>query len=243
MANRDLPITRKRSIFISGTVISVVGFICLLLREQMLPYSQSIFTEKMLDPVGFIIVLSGQYLRIYARGYKSEKNIHKDNLITSGPYALVRNPMYLGSFLIGFGMSILLLRLWVIPIYITLFSLWYWHQIHDEQQRLKEKFGQQYIDYCRQTPCFFPSLYTLITLRFVDYIPLRLIWIKKELDTILTWSAILILVEGYEDIICFSLRMFSVELFFFLLITSFFVALIYFLNKKLDTGSFTRYES
>ena len=241
MGNRDLPITRKRGIFINATIISVVTFICLLIQKYMLPYSQSIFREEMLDSVGFIIVLSGQYLRICARGHKSKKNIYKDNLITSGPYALVRNPMYLGSFFIGFGMSILLFRLWVMPVYITMFSLWYWHQIYDEQKRLKEKFDQQYIDYCKQTPCFFPSVYTLITLRFVNYIPFRSNWVKKELDTILTWSAILILVEGYEDIICFSLRMFSVELFFFLLITSFFIALIYFLNKKLNTVSFKRY--
>jgi len=156
MGNRDLPITRRRDIFINGIVISVVGFICLLLHKYMLPYAQSLFSEEILDSVGFIIVLSGQYLRISARGYKSKKHIHKDTLITSGPYALVRNPMYLGSFLIGLGMVILLFRLWVIPVYTTMFSLWYGHQIYDEQQRLKEKFGQEYIDYCKQTPCFFP---------------------------------------------------------------------------------------
>jgi len=52
--------------------------------------------------IGGVIGLAGLLLRMWASGYL-RKN---DQLATAGPYAHTRNPLYLGSFLIGLGFTV-----------------------------------------------------------------------------------------------------------------------------------------
>src|ERR1022692_3681145 len=52
--------------------------------------------------IGYIIV--GLLIRLWSNGYA----IKNDKLTTSGPYAFVRNPLYLGTFLIAIGFVIVL---------------------------------------------------------------------------------------------------------------------------------------
>ena len=195
---------KKRSIFLNGVIIAAAGFLCLYLYRYLAQQRQNVLVEQILDPLGLTIILFGQYLRISARGYKLEKHLEKAVLITDGPYALSRNPMYLASFLIGLGLTILLLKWWTLPTYIVFFLVWYWPQIHNEQERLKKKFGQEYTCYCKTTPCFFPRLKTLISFKARKYIPLKMIWIKKEWNTILVWSVVAFVAEGYQDINFYS---------------------------------------
>lgn len=213
---------KKRSIFLNGVIIAAAGFLCLYLYRYLAQQRQNVLVEQILDPLGLTIILFGQYLRISARGYKFEKHFEKAVLITDGPYALSRNPMYLASFLIGLGLTILLLKWWTLPTYIVFFLVWYWPQIHNEQERLKKKFGQEYTCYCKTTPCFFPRLKTLISFKARKYIPLKMIWIKKEWNTILVWSVVAFVAEGYQDINFYSFGDFVREFILLLLIIFYF---------------------
>ena len=215
---------KKRSIFFNGVIIATTGFLCLYLYKYLAPQHRNVLTEQILDALGLTVILFGQYLRISARGYKFEKHFEKAVLITDGPYALTRNPMYLASFLIGFGLMILLLKWWILPIYIVFFLAWYWSQIHNEQELLKKKFGQEYAYYCKTTPCFFPRLKTLISFNARKYIPLKITWIKKEWNTILVWSVVAFVAEGYQDINFYSFGDFVREFILLLLIIFFFTA-------------------
>jgi len=143
-----------RSIFVNGIIAVIASFLCILLYQHMHPANESATTELVLDSIGLTFVLFGLYIRISARGYKSEKHLECTCLLKEGPYAFVRNPMYLASFLIGLGAVILLLDYWMIPVYMAFFALWYWPQIHNEEKWLIKKFGQEYSDYCKTTPCF-----------------------------------------------------------------------------------------
>ena len=215
---------KERSILVNGFIVAIVGLVCVYSYKYLHPERQSALTDHILDSLGLTIILFGQYIRISARGYKSVRHFDTSVLITDGPYAFVRHPMYLASSLIGLGLVILLLKLWLVPVYLLLFFLWYWPQIHNEEQWLVGKFGQEYIDYCKTTPCFFPRLRTLFGFKAKKYIPLKLAWIKKEWNTILVWSLVVVLVEGYEDISAYTFPIFIRELFFLLLIVVYFTA-------------------
>lgn len=76
----------------------------------------------------------------------------------TGMYSIVRNPLYLGNFLMVFGVAIFL-RVWWIPlIYMLLFALYYERIIFAEEMFLRRKFGQDYLDWASKTPAFLPRI-------------------------------------------------------------------------------------
>lgn len=104
--------------------------------------------------VGGTIALAGLALRAWAAG-----TIHKDEaLTTSGPYALTRNPLYLGSFLIGFGLAVAGGH-WIWPaLFVGFFSVVYGPTIAREAEGLSRRFGEEYAQYASRVPAFLPRL-------------------------------------------------------------------------------------
>jgi protein-S-isoprenylcysteine O-methyltransferase Ste14 len=81
-----------------------------------------------------------------------------ETLNTTGMYSVVRNPLYLGNFLIGLATT-LYLRVWWIPlIYLPSFILYYERIIFAEEMFLRQKFGEEYLAWASRTPAFFPKL-------------------------------------------------------------------------------------
>ncbi len=81
-----------------------------------------------------------------------------DTLNTTGMYSYVRNPLYLGNYIIGLGISMLLMVWWVPVIYTLLFALYYERIIFAEEMFLRDKFGQVYMEWASRTPAFIPRL-------------------------------------------------------------------------------------
>jgi protein-S-isoprenylcysteine O-methyltransferase Ste14 len=108
--------------------------------------------------IGFII--AGLLIRLWSNGFA----IKNDKLTTSGPYAFVRNPLYLGTFLIAIGFVIVLksdpLQLeWIAGgIFLFFLSAIYYFTIKEEQGMLLAKFKNAYSDYCRSVPAMIPCL-------------------------------------------------------------------------------------
>ncbi|MBI1363295.1 MAG: hypothetical protein GC134_04870 [Proteobacteria bacterium] len=98
------------------------------------------------------------------RNFSATLRIRDDHkLMTNGPYAYVRHPMYtvLFSMLLAFS---LLAANWVsflggsaLTLMITIF------RTPKEEAMLRAAFGQAYIDYCAKTPRYFPSLSSLLS--------------------------------------------------------------------------------
>ena len=104
--------------------------------------------------IGAIVALPGLALRAWASGYL-RKN---DALATAGPYAYTRNPLYLGSFLIGLGFTVAAGR-WVLGlVFLALFAGIYVPVMRVESQTLNQLFGESYRQYTAAVPSFFPRL-------------------------------------------------------------------------------------
>lgn len=102
---------------------------------------------------GLILVLLGISLRSWAAGA-----IHKGKkLATHGPYTITRHPLYIGSFLMMTGFSIIIgdnENIWFILI---IFLLFYLPAIRNEELELRRKFREEWLSYAKRTSLFFPK--------------------------------------------------------------------------------------
>jgi protein-S-isoprenylcysteine O-methyltransferase Ste14 len=101
---------------------------------------------------GAVISFLGLMLRAWAAGVV-EKNAA---LATAGPYALTRNPLYLGSALIGAGFAVAGRSLVMAVAFAAFLMFIYVPVIRREERFLGAKFGEAYQRYARGVPVFFP---------------------------------------------------------------------------------------
>jgi protein-S-isoprenylcysteine O-methyltransferase Ste14 len=104
--------------------------------------------------IGGAVALVGLGLRAWAAGH-IRKNAA---LATSGPYAYTRNPLYLGSFLLGLGFTIASARLLPGIVFTALFLGIYLPVMRVESADLAAIFGEDYQRYARAVPLFLPRL-------------------------------------------------------------------------------------
>ena len=77
-------------------------------------------------------------------------------LVTRGPFAIVRHPMYSGLILAALG-ALLLYFTWT-TLYFACFALLLTVRVRREEAALSAEFGEQWIEYCKRVPAFFPKL-------------------------------------------------------------------------------------
>jgi protein-S-isoprenylcysteine O-methyltransferase Ste14 len=80
-------------------------------------------------------------------------------LVTTGPYAYVRNPMLTGVFALLFGLGIFLGSTSLIVVFTPLFILInVWELKVIEEPELIKRLGEEYLEYRERTPMFFPDV-------------------------------------------------------------------------------------
>jgi len=103
--------------------------------------------------IGAVVVVPGLLTRALASGHV-RKN---EALATSGPYGYTRNPLYLGSLLIGVGFAVAARSWWVGVALVAMFFAIYLPVIKDEEAFLREKFPE-FEEYARHVPRMFPRI-------------------------------------------------------------------------------------
>ena len=103
--------------------------------------------------IGAILIVPGLLIRAAASGHV-RKN---EALATSGPYAYTRNPLYLGSLLIGIGFAVAARSWWVGIVLIVMFFAIYVPVIRGEEKFLREKFPD-FEGYMRRVPRMLPRI-------------------------------------------------------------------------------------
>jgi len=103
--------------------------------------------------VGAVLVVPGLLVRALASGHV-RKN---EALATSGPYAYTRNPLYLGSLLMGVGFAIAARSWWIGAALVVMLFAIYIPVIRDEEIFLRQKFPE-FEEYAQRVPALFPRI-------------------------------------------------------------------------------------
>jgi len=101
--------------------------------------------------------LAGRY-RLRLGGGGPGMDNPPERLVTSGPFALCRNPMYLGHliFLAGLALS---LRSWVGAALALGTAVWLQFRVRRDERRLAERFGEPYMQYCSRVKRWIPAVF------------------------------------------------------------------------------------
>src|SRR5438552_4470502 len=99
---------------------------------------------------GLVLCACGQALRAWVLGQVPDgtsgqnETLIATSLNTTGPYALTRNPLYLGNLGITLGLCLIAHDVWLLCIVALLFAVQYRAIIAAEEQFLRDRFGPQY---------------------------------------------------------------------------------------------------
>src|ERR1700722_9469554 len=141
-----------------------------LQRTFMTEYSR--IARRIRVPLGFVFALLYLWLAnpslrcllssllliipgLLVRALASEHMRKNEALATSGPYAYTRNPLYLGSLLIGIGFAVAARSWWVGVLLVVMFFAIYLPVIRDEENFLRQKFPE-FDEYARHVPRMLP---------------------------------------------------------------------------------------
>jgi protein-S-isoprenylcysteine O-methyltransferase Ste14 len=136
-------------------ILIIIAFLLKVFVFKTVPHS---IIGDFVGLIGLTIVVLGCLLRSWSAGViKKNKSLSQ-----TGPYHFCRNPLYLGSFLIGLGFTIILttnlykdMILWLI--YFIFLSI-YIDKIKSEEKYLLEIFKNDFLEYKKQTGVFYPKM-------------------------------------------------------------------------------------
>ena len=131
-------------------------------------FSFSVKTSFFLDVVGLILYLAGCVFMLWARrtlgkmwGISTSQNVklrEDHQIIQSGPYAFVRNPMYFGWWVAMFGL-VLLYPVWMVLLMFLFSMVAFIGRAHREDAALAERFGEAWAEYKKRTKFLIPFIY------------------------------------------------------------------------------------
>jgi protein-S-isoprenylcysteine O-methyltransferase Ste14 len=108
--------------------------------------------------LAIVLCCIGILIRAWATCYNTYGQGEKKELATNGPYAYVRNPLYIGNMLILAGATIASGLAWLLPVVLG----WAWLVYHvacmKEEARLLAKYGQDFLDFKARIPAWIPDL-------------------------------------------------------------------------------------
>lgn len=134
-------------------------------RTQWWPFPASSVGELALAIVAVILAFASSLfcllaVRILGKQWTYRARIIEGHeLITTGPYAVVRNPIYLGMFGMILATGLVYSRWWNFLAAVVFFLIGNRIRIRAEEKLLSDTFGSQFDDYARQVPAFLPRLF------------------------------------------------------------------------------------
>jgi protein-S-isoprenylcysteine O-methyltransferase Ste14 len=112
---------------------------------------------------GLAVVVGGEMLRLWAVHHigviSRTRSDRLGPLIASGPFAHVRNPLYLGNIALWVGFTVSAGLLWLVPVILALLSIEYHAIVRWEEGLLATRLGPAYTRYLAAVPRWWPSLH------------------------------------------------------------------------------------
>ncbi|MBM4275882.1 MAG: hypothetical protein FJ134_15685 [Deltaproteobacteria bacterium] len=142
----------------------LIGLFFLAFLEIGYPYGHH-WWDLPWEMLCLLVSLAGLGIRMLTVGQvpfgtsgRNTKNQVARVLNTAGMYSVVRNPLYLGNFIIWLGVSLFLRRWWFTLLITLIFWLYYERIVYAEESFLRKKFGEQFTQWASNTPAFLPDL-------------------------------------------------------------------------------------
>jgi protein-S-isoprenylcysteine O-methyltransferase Ste14 len=196
----------------------ILPVVLLSLADYRHPGSAAV--DLLWELVCFVIAACGLAIRVVVSGTVPEgtsgRNTERqraDELNTTGVYALVRHPLYLGNFLVGLGIA-LQPRVWYVPVIFVLgFALYYERVIMAEERFLEQRFGDTFLTWAAAVPMFLPKVngslqQTLRSLRSKLPFSARAA-LRREYYGICMVITVFFLLDLLEDLVQFRRLMFD----------------------------------
>ena len=127
-----------------------------------IPAAPSITVSTRLLWSGVLIVASGEALRLWAVHHigviSRTRSDRLGPLVATGPFSLVRNPLYLGNILLWVGFAVSARLLWIVPLVALLLAFEYHAIVRWEERLLETRLGDGYRAYAARVSRWIPSL-------------------------------------------------------------------------------------
>ena len=114
---------------------------------------------------GFIIAVCGESIRLWGVSWAGSEtrttgSVGGTFLVVSGPFARVRNPLYVGNILMYFGLGVMSFSIfpYLQAIALLFFFIQYHFIIKEEEGYLSKTYGKDYQDYLKNVPRFIPRI-------------------------------------------------------------------------------------
>jgi protein-S-isoprenylcysteine O-methyltransferase Ste14 len=113
--------------------------------------------------MGIAITLVGELIRLWGVHHigaiSRTRSERLGPLIASGPFARLRNPLYVGNIALWVGFALTARLVWLAPVILLLLSLEYHAIVRWEETLMESRLGQPYRDYAAQVPRWIPLFY------------------------------------------------------------------------------------
>lgn len=126
------------------------------------------------------------YTTVFIGGRKNQ------NLVTDGPYSIIRHPLYFLSLLGIVGIAFITENTFVIAVFPICFAVLYYQLMRREEAYLSAKFGDAYRDYMQRTPRFVPNF---ARYQAPEVITTRPDFVRKAFRDSLVWFIALPLID------------------------------------------------
>ena len=141
---------RNRALVIKLLTVILLGVV--LVSHH--PFGEDTLLDDALEVSGYILLVAAGIGRLWCAAYISGNK--KTQLVVSGPYSLVRNPLYFFSLLGFIGAGFALESITVAVTLALIFTLTHVPAIRAEERNLKSLFGVDFAAYMEKVPRFFP---------------------------------------------------------------------------------------
>ena len=109
-------------------------------------------------PVGLAIFAAGFGIRVWAQMHLHYRLKERKVLTMTGPYRIVRNPIYIANTLIMISACVMSELLWFTPFTLLWCALVYSLVVRHEERHLTSKYGQAYVQYLHEVPRWLPKV-------------------------------------------------------------------------------------
>jgi protein-S-isoprenylcysteine O-methyltransferase Ste14 len=117
--------------------------------------------SRQLILLGTACVIAAESLRLWAVHHigviSRTRSDRLGPLVSTGPFAIVRNPLYLGNIVLWVGFAVSARLLWLVPVFLAVLSLEYHAIVRWEEQLLESRRGEEYRAYAARVPRWWPA--------------------------------------------------------------------------------------